>query len=35
VIGGYQQGGDTADVSYASAFGPASTALFRIAAARG
>jgi V8-like Glu-specific endopeptidase len=35
VIGGYQQGGDTADVSYASAFGPASTALFRIAEARG
>jgi V8-like Glu-specific endopeptidase len=29
VIGGYEQGGDTPDVSYAAAFGPAVTALFR------
>lgn len=29
VIGGYEQGGDTAEVSYASAFGPAVTALYQ------
>lgn len=33
VIGGYEQGGDTADVSYAPAFGPAVTALYRHAEA--
>jgi V8-like Glu-specific endopeptidase len=33
VIGGYEQGGDTPDVSYASAFGPAVTALYRQAEA--
>jgi hypothetical protein len=35
VIGGYEQGGDTPDVSYAATFGPASTALFRTAEASG
>ena len=29
VIGGYEQGGDTPDVSYSSAFGPAVEALYR------
>jgi V8-like Glu-specific endopeptidase len=33
VIGGYEQGGDTPDVSYASAFGPAVAALYRQAEA--
>jgi V8-like Glu-specific endopeptidase len=33
VIGGYEQGGDTADVSYAPAFGTAVTALYRQAEA--
>lgn len=33
VIGGYEQGGNTADVSYASAFGAAVTALYRQAEA--
>jgi V8-like Glu-specific endopeptidase len=35
VIGGYQQGGDSPDVSYAAAFGPAVTALYETAAAGG
>ena len=35
VIGGYQQGGDSPDVSYAAAFGPAITALYQSAAAEG
>jgi V8-like Glu-specific endopeptidase len=35
VIGGYQQGGDSPDVSYAAAFGPAVAALYSIAAAGG
>lgn len=34
VIGGYEQGGDTADVSYAARFGPGVAALFRCAATR-
>lgn len=33
VIGGYEQGGDTPQVSYASAFGPAVTALYQTAEA--
>ncbi len=33
VVGGYEQGGDTADVSYASAFSTAVTALYRQAEA--
>jgi V8-like Glu-specific endopeptidase len=33
VIGGYQQGGDTPDVSYAATFGPAVQALFQQAVA--
>jgi V8-like Glu-specific endopeptidase len=33
VIGGYEQGGDTPDVSYASAFGTAVAALYQTAAA--
>jgi hypothetical protein len=28
VIGGYQQGGDTAQVSYAASFGPAVAVLY-------
>lgn len=32
VIGGYEQGGDTADVSYSVAFGPAVASLYRTAA---
>ncbi len=35
VIGGYQQGGDTPDVSYSSAFGPAVAALYQDAEAGG
>ncbi len=35
VIGGYEQGGDTADVSYAPAFGPAVAALYQTALAGG
>jgi V8-like Glu-specific endopeptidase len=35
VIGGYEQGGDTPDVSYAAAFGPAVTALYHTAEADG
>jgi V8-like Glu-specific endopeptidase len=35
VIGGYQQGGDSPDVSYAAAFGPSVQALYEIAAAQG
>lgn len=35
VIGGYEQGGDTPDVSYASAFGTAVAALYRSAEAGG
>jgi V8-like Glu-specific endopeptidase len=35
VIGGYEQGGDTADVSYAAAFGSAAEALFHSAEAGG
>ena len=35
VIGGYEQGGDTPAVSYAAAFGPAVTALYRSAEAGG
>jgi V8-like Glu-specific endopeptidase len=35
VIGGYEQGGNTPDVSYASAFGPAVTALYHTAEAGG
>jgi hypothetical protein len=35
VIGGYEQGGDTPDVSYASAFGTAVTGLYRQAEAAG
>lgn len=35
VIGGYHQGGDTPDVSYAAAFGPATTALYQAAEAAG
>lgn len=33
VIGGYEEGGDTPDVSYAAAFGTATAALYRLAAA--
>ena len=35
VIGGYEQGGDTPDVSYAAAFGPAVAALYRSAQSAG
>ncbi|HET9080838.1 MAG TPA: trypsin-like serine protease [Trebonia sp.] len=35
VIGGYEQGGDTPEVSYASAFGPATAALYQTAEAGG
>ncbi len=35
VIGGYQQGGDTAAVSYAARFGPNVAALYRTAVAQG
>ncbi|HEY0937558.1 MAG TPA: trypsin-like serine protease [Trebonia sp.] len=35
LIGGYQQGGNTPEVSYTSAFGPAVTALYQQAAAGG
>jgi hypothetical protein len=35
VIGGYEQGGDTPQVSYASAFGPWVGALYRSAEAGG
>jgi hypothetical protein len=35
VIGGYEQGGDTPDVSYAAAFGPAVAALYQRAQAGG
>jgi V8-like Glu-specific endopeptidase len=35
VIGGYEQGGDTAEVSYAEAFGPAVSALYQRAVAGG
>ena len=35
VIGGYEQGGDTPDVSYAAVFGPAVAALYRAAEAGG
>jgi len=35
VIGGYEQGGDTPDVSYAAAFGPAVAALYQSAQAGG
>jgi V8-like Glu-specific endopeptidase len=35
VIGGYQQGGDSADVSYAAAFGPSVQTLYDIAMAEG
>jgi V8-like Glu-specific endopeptidase len=35
VLGGYEQGGNTSDVSYASAFGPAVTALYQRAEAGG
>jgi V8-like Glu-specific endopeptidase len=35
VIGGYQQGGDSPDVSYAAAFGPSVAALYETAAAGG
>jgi Trypsin len=35
VIGGYQQGGDSADVSYAAAFGPNVQALYDVAVAQG
>jgi Trypsin len=35
VIGGYEQGGDTPDVSYAAAFGPTVTALYHTAEAGG
>jgi V8-like Glu-specific endopeptidase len=35
VIGGYDQGGDTPEVSYASAFGPTVTALFHTAESGG
>lgn len=35
VIGGYEQGGDTPDVSYASAFGSATAALYQTAEAGG
>ena len=35
VVGGYQQGGDTPDVSYSPTFGPDVQALYRSAAGRG
>jgi V8-like Glu-specific endopeptidase len=35
VVGGYQQGGDTPDVSYSPAFGPDVQALYRSAAGQG
>jgi hypothetical protein len=35
VIGGYQQGGDSADVSYAAAFGSNVQALYDVAVAQG
>jgi V8-like Glu-specific endopeptidase len=35
VIGGYQEGGDTDDVSYSSYFGPSIAAVYRAAVARG
>lgn len=35
VIGGYQQGGDSADVSYAAAFGSNVQALYDVAIAQG
>jgi hypothetical protein len=35
VIGGYEQGGDTPDISYSVAFGPAVASLYRTAAADG
>jgi hypothetical protein len=35
VIGGYEQGGDTAEVSYAAAFGAAVKALYQKAEAGG
>lgn len=35
VVGGYQQGGDTADVSYSPVFGPDVQALYRSAAGKG
>jgi hypothetical protein len=35
VIGGYQQGGDSPDISYAAAFGPNVRALYDIAVAQG
>jgi V8-like Glu-specific endopeptidase len=35
VIGGYQQGGDSPDVSYAAAFGPNAAALYDVAVSQG
>ncbi len=35
VIGGYEQGGDSPDVSYAAAFGPSVQALYEVAVAQG
>jgi V8-like Glu-specific endopeptidase len=35
VIGGYQQGGDSPDISYAAAFGPNAQSLYDIAVAQG
>ncbi|MEY9872873.1 V8-like Glu-specific endopeptidase [Streptacidiphilus sp. MAP12-33] len=35
VIGGYEQGGDSTDVSYSSYFGPAAAAVYRAAVSRG
>jgi hypothetical protein len=35
VIGGYQQGGDTDDVSYSAYFGPAVAAVYRAALKHG
>jgi V8-like Glu-specific endopeptidase len=35
VLGGYEQGGDTADVSYAATFGPAVAALYDAAVSQG
>ncbi len=35
VVGGYQQGGDSPDVSYAAAFGPNTAALYDVAVSQG